>query len=122
MKLLLQICRLRIAKVPLSVKKQWGPMMKTYLEERDSLKVILFLLDIRRLPNEDDFQLMDWIVNQQKALIIVLTKADKVNQSTMHANAEKILSAFGVANLHHILILCLKIEEEKSFYSLLKRL
>lgn len=91
------------AKVPLAVKKQWGPMVQTYLEKRETLKLILLLLDIRRIPNEDDLQLMDWLASQQKSLIVVLTKVDKVNQSTQHANAEKILQEFGVANLHYIL-------------------
>src|SRR5438067_9089455 len=36
------------AEVPAAIKKQWGPIMKAYLEKRDTLKLILFLLDIRR--------------------------------------------------------------------------
>jgi len=91
------------AKVPHAVKKQWGPMIRTYLETRETLKVILFLLDIRRIPNEEDQQLMDWIAFQEKAVILVLTKADKVNQSDQKANADKILGRFGAANLHHVL-------------------
>jgi len=91
------------AKVPHAVKKQWGPMIRTYLETRETLKVILFLLDIRRIPNEEDQQLMDWIAFQEKAVILVLTKADKVNQSDQKANADKILGQFGAANLHHVL-------------------
>jgi len=91
------------AKVPQAMKKQWGPMMRTYLESRESLKVILFLLDIRRIPNEEDQKLMDWIAFQEKAVILVLTKGDKVNQSEQKANIEKILNQFTAANLHHVL-------------------
>lgn len=90
------------AKVPLSVKKQWGPMIQTYLEKRETLKVILLLLDIRRIPNEEDLQLMDWIAHHQKAVLVVLTKIDKVTQSERHANAGKILKEFSAANLHHV--------------------
>ena len=76
------------AKVPQAMKKQWGPMMQTYLESRQTLKVILFLLDIRRIPNEEDQKLMEWIAFQQKAAILVLTKMDKVNQSERKKNVE----------------------------------
>lgn len=91
------------AKVPASVKKQWGPMVKTYLEKRETLKLILLLLDIRRIPNEEDLQIMDWIAHNQKALILVLTKTDKVNQREKRENAENIFKAFNAANLHHII-------------------
>ena len=47
------------AKVPLAVKEAWGPMMRTYLETRECLKAVVFILDIRRLPREEDIQLLD---------------------------------------------------------------
>lgn len=89
------------AQVPLALKKTWGPMIQSYLEKRETLKVILFLLDIRRIPNEDDLRLMDWIVHSQRATILVLTKVDKVKQSEKVANTKKILEAFQVENLNY---------------------
>lgn len=92
------------AAVPDSVRKKWGPMIQTYLSKRESLKVILFLFDIRRLPNADDLQLLEWIIHNQKAMILVLTKIDKVTRNEKAANTKKILEAFGVDNLqivHH---------------------
>ncbi|PLX77502.1 MAG: YihA family ribosome biogenesis GTP-binding protein, partial [Desulfuromonas sp.] len=49
------------AKVPLSVKKAWGPMVKSYLEKRDNLAAVVMLFDIRRVPREEDIQLLDWL-------------------------------------------------------------
>lgn len=90
------------AKVSQSVKKQWGPMVQTYLEERDTLKLVLFLIDIRRVPNEDDLQFLDWIVHAQKSMILVLTKVDKVNRRERKINTEKILEALGASNIHFV--------------------
>lgn len=90
------------AAVPLAVKKQWGPMIQTYLEQREPLKLILFLLDIRRIPNEDDRQLVEWVAYQQKAMILVLTKVDKVNQSEKIAQTKKILEELNAANIHYV--------------------
>ena len=34
------------AKVPLRIRKQWGPMVETYLARRSNLRGVVFLLDI----------------------------------------------------------------------------
>ena len=38
------------ARVPESVKKTWGPMIETYLSNRNTLKGVVVILDIRRTP------------------------------------------------------------------------
>lgn len=90
------------ANVPASVKKNWGPMVQNYLMHRDSLKLVLCLFDIRRTPNEDDLQMVQWAAHYEKAVILVLTKVDKVNQSEKQKNTKKILEAFGIENLHYV--------------------
>jgi GTP-binding protein len=90
------------AKVSHSVRKQWGPMVEAYFEKRESLQLMLFLFDIRRMPNEDDFELLNWILHSQKAMILVLTKVDKVTQSERAINTKKILDALNLENLHYV--------------------
>ncbi len=90
------------AAVPLKVKKQWGPMVQTYLQERKTLKLILFLLDIRRLPNEDDRQFVEWVVYHQKAMILVLTKTDKVDPNERKINTQRILEELQIDHLHYV--------------------
>ena len=90
------------AQVPQGVKKQWGPMVQAYLEKRETLKLILFLMDIRRTPNQDDLQFLDWVVHCQKSMILVLTKVDKVNRNERKANTVKILDALGAGNIHYV--------------------
>lgn len=90
------------AKVSKSQKEQWGPMIHTYLNQRQHLKIVLLLFDIRRLPNEDDRQMMDWIVAKEMAAILVLTKIDKISKNDLHANTKKILQLFDYENLHYV--------------------
>lgn len=90
------------AEVPLTVRKQWGPMVQSYLEKRENLKLILFLLDIRRIPNEDDLRFINWVIHHQKAMLLVLTKMDKVNQSEKHTYTKRIVEALQVENLHYV--------------------
>src|ERR1700693_2370535 len=41
------------AKLPLAVKKEWGPMMETYFASRSNLRGVVLIFDIRRTPVEE---------------------------------------------------------------------
>ncbi len=69
------------ARVPAAVKKQWGPMVEAYIANRTSLKAVVLLLDIRRTPRAEEFNLMDWLRHHQIPMILVLTKADKLSRT-----------------------------------------
>ncbi|MDK9717269.1 MAG: ribosome biogenesis GTP-binding protein YihA/YsxC [Trichlorobacter sp.] len=69
------------AKVPLDVKRQWGPMMERYLSGRESLRGVVLILDIRRIPSEEDLQMLNWLRSYNRRPIIVLTKCDKVTKN-----------------------------------------
>ena len=51
------------AKVPLDVKRQWGPMMETYLSSRANLQGVVLIMDIRRIPRDEDLQMLDLVEN-----------------------------------------------------------
>ena len=90
------------ARVPHRVRSHWGTMIKEYLEERKSLKLILFLIDIRRIPNDDDIMFLEWAARAEKSVIIVITKVDKVKSNEKSRNTQKILGAFDAENLHYV--------------------
>lgn len=69
------------AKVPQSVKKNWGEMVEAYLKERQSLVLVIFILDIRRNPSDDDLSLRDWLEHYRIPYLYILTKADKIPYS-----------------------------------------
>lgn len=69
------------AKVPLKVKKEWGPMMETYLASRPTLRAAVLILDIRRIPSTEDLQMLDWLRAYLIEPILVVTKCDKVSKN-----------------------------------------
>ena len=69
------------AKVSQSVKKDWGDMIEAYLRERQSLALVVFILDIRRDPSEDDLSLRDWLENYRIPYLYILTKTDKLSNN-----------------------------------------
>lgn len=90
------------AEVPIEVRKNWGPMIQKYLEQRESLQLTLFLFDIRRVPVDEDLELMEWIAKSGKATILVLTKVDKVGRSELIRNTKRILTTFNCEGLHYV--------------------
>lgn len=69
------------AKVPLDIKRKWGPMMERYLSMRASLLAVVLILDIRRTPSTEDLQMYTWLKSYNRQPVIVLTKCDKVSKS-----------------------------------------
>lgn len=69
------------AKVPAAVRRKWGPMVETYLAERDTLKAVVVLLDLRRTPGIEEINLLDWLRHYGIAAIPVLTKSDKLSKT-----------------------------------------
>ena len=69
------------AKVPNSVKKTWGPMVETYLSTRKTLKGVVGILDIRRMPGIEELNLIDWLHHYNIPIVLALTKADKLSKT-----------------------------------------
>ena len=84
------------ARVPAAVKKQWGPMVETYLAQRESLKAVVLLLDVRRTPRAEESQFMDWLRHYQIPFILVLTKADKLSNNKIRQQFPQAAQILGV--------------------------
>ncbi|MBW2598883.1 MAG: YihA family ribosome biogenesis GTP-binding protein [Deltaproteobacteria bacterium] len=78
------------AKVPVSVKKGWKAMVEGYLEGRESLRLVVMILDIRREPSENDDQLIQWLLNNHIETVFVLTKADKFSRGQVNISRRRI--------------------------------
>jgi len=84
------------AKVPLSVKKEWGPMMEKYLSSRPSLRGVVLIFDIRRTPVAEDRQMLDWLRAYDIPPLLVVTKCDKVSRNERAKQAAVIANSLGV--------------------------
>jgi len=87
------------AKVPESVRKQWGEDMRTYLMERESLKLILHLVDARHKPTQLDEDFIYWMAVNKKPFSIILSKSDKLShnkQMQSKARIKRILKEMNI--------------------------
>ncbi len=79
------------AKVPLSIRETWKPMVESYLQTRREIRLVVLILDARRGVAPDDLALLDWLDYHGIPCTIVLTKADKLSQIE-RARQKKILA------------------------------
>ena len=68
------------AKVPDAVKRNWGKTIETYLKS-DREKVVFLLLDLRRVPTNDDMEMLKWLEHYDIEYYIIFTKADKLSNN-----------------------------------------
>lgn len=85
------------ARVPLAVKATWGKMIEEYLLQRQSLRGVVVILDIRRDLSCDDLNLLNWLQAGPTPWLAVLTKTDKFSRNQMQkalASMKKQLAPF----------------------------
>ncbi|MBI4666769.1 MAG: YihA family ribosome biogenesis GTP-binding protein [Nitrospinae bacterium] len=66
------------ASVPEKLRQSWGHMVENYLKSRAELQAVIALLDCRRIPNDDDLNLLGWLSEFGIPAIPVFTKIDKI--------------------------------------------
>jgi GTP-binding protein len=82
------------AKVPKATKEQWAQVIDHYLTKRANLRLILFLLDSRRQPSNEDCALIKWASFNQKPMLLIFTKKDKLSESELRQNTLSSLDSF----------------------------
>lgn len=68
------------AKVPQAVKQAWTKQLELYLQNRQSLRGLILLMDVRRPMQPFDVQMLTWAVEASMPVHILLTKADKLKR------------------------------------------
>ncbi len=91
------------AKVPVAIQKRWKPMVETYLSGRTTLKAAVLMMDIRRVPDDKDRYLIQWLAHYQIPVIYVLTKSDKLTRAQQIRQLALISDTTGIPQNHIIL-------------------
>jgi len=90
------------AKVSKKEKKDWEKNLTSFIENRDSIRVFVFLRDARHPKNELDKNVKNYlesILRPDQKIVEIYTKSDKLNQSEKAKLLKENLDAFFVSNL-----------------------
>lgn len=85
------------AKVALKVKLEWQKNLAQYLEERESLKGLVLLMDVRHPLKDLDQMMVDWALNRGLPVHILLTKSDKLSRSEVKNTLLKVRKQYELA-------------------------
>ena len=82
------------AKVPKSMSRSWGELVRGYLENADELRLMFLLLDVRREPGEHDLQMHGWArALEDVTEKVILTKTDKLSNNQLITSRRQIAGA-----------------------------
>ncbi|MFD1886420.1 ribosome biogenesis GTP-binding protein YihA/YsxC [Paenibacillus wenxiniae] len=83
------------AKVSKTQREAWGKMIERYLLEREPLKLVLLIIDLRHEPSKDDILMYDWLKHYDCNICVVATKADKIARSKWAKHVKIVKQALG---------------------------
>lgn len=81
------------AKISKAERERWGKMIEDYLHQREYLKLVVLLVDIRHEPSNNDQLMADWIIQMGYKPLIIATKADKIKRSQLNKHVAIIRKA-----------------------------
>jgi GTP-binding protein len=77
------------ARVPRSIREEWGEFVTAYLAKRERLVLSIHILDSRHDPTQLDVQLSEWLSAHGRPALRVATKADKLSRNELRRNLRR---------------------------------
>lgn len=71
------------AKVSKSEKERWAELVEGYFAQERKIALVLQLVDMRRDPTEDDFDMIHFLMEAKLPFAVVCTKCDKLNKTEL---------------------------------------
>lgn len=87
------------AKVPEKERQRWGRDIQQYLLQRNTLSIILHLVDSRHPPTKLDKDFFYWMASNQKPFSVILTKTDKLSGNKLAASKKVIKNTLEKMNI-----------------------
>ncbi|MCP4600599.1 MAG: YihA family ribosome biogenesis GTP-binding protein [Proteobacteria bacterium] len=84
------------AKVSKAAQQAWGRLIEDYLSQRNTLHLVVLLVDVRRGPEEEEAYLLDFLAEVGVPALLVATKLDRVSKNKQKAALDKLRRDVGI--------------------------
>jgi len=84
------------AQAPAAVREGWKSLIEGYMGRPDGPRAVVFLLDIRRNPSEEDVQMLAYLAQVGTPTLVVLTKVDKLTWSRRSRDIPAMVEKLGL--------------------------
>lgn len=91
------------AKVSKSEKVSWSKNIYTYISSRDQLKLCVLILDIRRVPTDDDISIINMLYELGRDVLFILNKSDKLSGNEIAKSVKIISDKLGILKENFII-------------------
>jgi GTP-binding protein len=85
------------ARASKSSRAGYRKLIVGYLRGRESLAGVVWLLDIRRDPSAEDREMQDLLIQSERPVLAVFTKADKLTRSALALRTQALARALGLS-------------------------
>ncbi len=87
------------AKVPKKERERWGRNIRQYLSERESLRLVLSVVDARHEPTSLDEDFFYWLASNQMPFAVLMSKADKLSNNKLAQAKKKVKTILKEMNI-----------------------
>jgi GTP-binding protein len=74
-----------------------GIFTENYLVKRETIRMIIFLVDIRHKPTENDLHMYNYIMKSNLPFMVLANKADKIAPTKVESYVEDLKKEFGIS-------------------------
>jgi GTP-binding protein len=86
------------ARVSKSEKARWNEMIAKYLGQRESLKVVVNIVDAEVGPTTNDQGMLDHVAELKPRALVVATKGDRISKAKRKLRLQQIAKELGLTN------------------------
>ena len=83
------------AKVPRPLREHWKRLLESYFRNRGSLRALFIIMDARRPLEPQDWQMLEFARARERAVHLLLSKADKLSRSAGLATLARVRREIG---------------------------
>jgi GTP-binding protein len=76
-------------------RRAWGPLVETYLRERETLRGMVVIVDVRRGLEADDAELLEYLAALPLPAVLVATKLDKLGRGAARSALDALARRVG---------------------------
>lgn len=78
------------AKVSKVQREKFGKMIEEYITQRENLKLVIQLVDLRHQPTEDDMLMYNYLKHFDIPTLVICTKEDKIAKGKVQKHIKRI--------------------------------
>ena len=87
------------AKLSKEISAEWPKFIEPYLELRETLALSIILVDSNIPAQEKDKQLIEWMKFNNRPMIVIATKADRVSNNVLSNSLRTLKASYGIEEI-----------------------